>query len=128
EVWSDFLSERPSDRFIVDVGHSQGAIHSRHSLEHSDEEVRKRVFCLLVAPGAHVNRDICGEAKHFESERDFVPLFDYLLGGTRNCGPIIRLEPHPDAPLFDHFIDSPTYAESIQDTILHYIQQNGASL
>jgi len=37
------------------------------------------------------------------------------------------LDPHTDAPWLDHFIDSPTYAEPVQQSIDLFIKTYGTS-
>ena len=151
EVYDDFFERNPNG-MIIHRGHSQGGINQRNFLISYDPEKRKQVFNILVAPAAHIDADICGGAIHLESTRDFVPLFDYclrtikiaglfflasefddatleyLMTQTCNTGAIMRLDPHPDAPWFDHDLDSPTYEKLIDEYILKYINQSGSSI
>jgi hypothetical protein len=80
-----------------------------------------------VAPGAHAKTGDFGKTVHFESKRDIVPLFDKILnlGGDKSWAPIKMLEPHPNAPTFDHFNDSPTFTKPVQVAIDLLIQTYG---
>ena len=151
-VCDEFFANSPSDSFVLSLGHSRGSINNRNFLESYDSEKRKRIFNIEVAPGSHIDEGICAQTMHLESKRDFVPLFDYVLRTIKmaglfflasdfddatlehlviqawNTGSTIRLDPHPDAPWFDHDFESPTYKGYIENKIREYIEQNGASL
>lgn len=120
ENWSECLSN--SNNCILHLAHSQGMIHTKNTIPSYDKELRQRIEILAVAPAAHVKSGDFGDAMHYHSLRDFVPLLEDLvlstsvkhLIGIENRAPVVMLRPHPDAPLFDHFIDSPTYQQPVQ--------------
>ncbi len=57
-----------------------------------------------------------------------MPMFDKILHpmASEKWAPIVMLDPHPNAPLFDHFIDSPTYQDPVKERIDLFIQKSGA--
>lgn len=94
--------------------HSAGAIHVRNALRHLTGDIQKKILVIAIAPAAYISKNICLDVIHLTSKRDFVPLLDFK--GRRACCDTIReLEPHPEAPFFDHTIVSPTYSGPIQD-------------
>lgn len=111
--WDNFFANCPDDGIIIMVCHSQGAILTRNALAHYDEELRRRIHVVAVAPAAYIDENLCGSVMHYVSKRDFVPWID-VAGRMRNRHTTVELEPHPDAPFFDHPYSSPTYQEEIK--------------
>lgn len=123
--WNNFFSNCPDDNSILIMTcHSQGAILTRNALASYDTELRKRIHVIAIAPGAYIDESTCGSVLHFVSKRDIVPLFD-VFGRRRNDHTIQYLEPHPNAPYFDHKAKSPTYKSSIENRI-DWIKDNYA--
>ena len=94
-------------------------IHTKNTVPTYDQELRQKIDVIAIAPAAHVSKTDFGEAIHLESKRDPVPLFDKIIHyrSRGEWAPIKRLEPHPDAPWFDHFNDSPTFTEPVKAEI-----------
>ena len=77
----------------------------------------------------------CYNSYNYASERDIVP-YGRLLPDLANTGRLVQdvknleeliiLEAHPDAPLFDHEFDSPTFKEVMERHIRIYIEQYGS--
>lgn len=105
--------DRPSAKIFLSC-HSAGAIHVRNALRHCSDWVRQAVLVIAIAPAAYITKDLCLDVVHLTSKRDFVPLFD--IKGRSQCRDTTRiLDPHPDAPLFDHGMMSPTYKQPIRN-------------
>lgn len=114
--WDHFFANCPEDGIIIMVCHSQGAILTRNALSTYDEELRKRIHVVAVAPAAYIDEGLCGSVMHYVSKRDFVPWID-VVGRMRNRHTTVELDPHPDAPFFDHAVSSPTYQDDIDKRI-----------
>ena len=89
-----------------------------------EEELRKRIIVLAIAPGAYIDDKYAHKVTHYRSTRDIVPLFDFV-GAFRCRESTVVLKPHPDAPWFDHSIDSPTYQKAIREHVTFYREQCG---
>ncbi|MEX1013524.1 MAG: RHS repeat-associated core domain-containing protein [Waddliaceae bacterium] len=91
---------------------SQGSINVNNALKDYPEDRRQRIFVYAVANADYIDEKLCAEARHVNS-RDPVPWirFNKRLSGGYN---IESLEPHPEAPLFDHSFSSPTYTNGIK--------------
>lgn len=100
------------DAIYVAMPHSWGCGNFRNALISYPEERRKKINVIALAPGAYIDPDLCKSVVHLASENDIVPYIDFI--GRRKCQEtIITLKRHPDAPAFDHGIDSPTLAPKI---------------
>lgn len=102
-----------SSKPIVLICHSQGAILAKNALASYDEEKRKKINVLAVAPGGYIDPDLCQKVLHLCSKKDIVPLFD-RIGRKKNKDTIISLEPDAHASLLDHSLFSPTYQPQIK--------------
>jgi len=91
------------------------------------ERLRKRIIVAAFAPAAYIEEKYASEVTHYRSTRDIVPLIDFV-GAFRCRDSTVVLTPHPDAPWFDHSINSPTYYDYRRQHINDYYQQNGAAL
>ncbi len=116
ESWKNCLSH--SNKNILHVTQSEGAIITRNALEGMSENLRSRINVIAVAPGGYIDENLCGSIKHHTS-RDFVPLLD-ILGRWKNRNNTIKLKPHPNAKLLDHNFNSPTYKRNLMDEIEGY--------
>jgi len=116
--WDFFIKTRGPDEKFLQICHSGGAIQVLIALLDSPKEVRDRIIVLAISPGAIVPKKLCFYSENYASEADFVPRIDYYrqkLGGHAN--ELIFLKRHPDANVFDHGIQSPTFQPSIRNTI-----------
>jgi len=124
ETWNNYFKNAPKDGQWLQLCHSQGAIHVRNALMDYPPELRNRIHLVAIAPASFTPKGLCGSVKHYVSERDFVPLFDFF--GRLACrDTTITLKPDKDAPWFDHSISSPTYKDVIQQNIRDFIINYG---
>ncbi|MFQ5730231.1 MAG: hypothetical protein ACE5GN_07710, partial [Waddliaceae bacterium] len=108
------------DGHFLQLCHSQGAVHVRNALETYDEELRKRIRVVAVAPLAYINPDTCENVVHLISEGDFIPSID-AENKKKYEETIVHLEPHPEAsPILDHGVLSRTYEDAIKDQINYF--------
>ena len=121
--WDMMLKSLPADVPILHYCHSEGAIVTRNALEHYGQG--HRIIVVAIAPGAYIDSALCKEVYHYRSTRDIVPLCD-VAGLIRCRNTTTVLKPHPDAPWFDHSIDSPTYSRAIKIHMDMYIEKYGA--
>lgn len=113
EAWDEFFAGSDPDQLMYVVCHSQGAIHVRNALLDYDDERRKRIIVLAVAPGAYIDPSICGHVTHLVSHPDPVPHMDYE-GRVRCARHIIHVERHPSACRWnDHSFRSRSYEREI---------------
>ncbi|MBM3197916.1 MAG: hypothetical protein FJZ58_01500 [Chlamydiae bacterium] len=87
--------------------------------------VRQSIIVLAIAPSVIIPRELCYRSNNI-SRRDFVTHLD-ILGKIRYGNQLQVLEPHPDASFWDHSFLSPTFEETLRDTILNHIKNYGGS-
>lgn len=128
---------------ILQVCHSQGAIHVKNALQNSPQEIRDRIIVVAIAPAAIVPAELCFQSYNYGSEKDFIP----KLSPVRPLQPIddviiprfeketatyrdelILLSPHPLAENFDHSFQSPTYLEALENRLEDYKLHGGEYL
>ena len=80
-----------------------------------DKEIQNEVFLRGFGPQERAEEGLCG-ARYYASARDPIPLFDFRAL-YRQKAPMAILSPHPNAPWFDHWFQSPTLQSSIQDSL-----------
>lgn len=120
-AWKDYFEKASPKALIIQVCHSEGASCVKNGLLSSPEEIRQRIIVIAIAPAAYIPKELCLESFNYVSKRDIVPHFDFK--GKMNCKDNTTiLEPHKDAPLFDHSFQSPTYRQPIIDRF-HEIYQ-----
>jgi hypothetical protein len=129
---------------LLQFCHSQGSIHVKNQLDRTPKEIADRIILVAIAPAALFSENICAENVRLASKRDFVPHLEGFLRGTtdspedgisestkqawKNQELVIVLEPHPDADLFDHSFQSPTFREEITRIINRYIVSGGRTI
>ena len=123
-LWDKCFEELDDDGKILHACHSQGALHTKNALATYDEEKRKRIQVLAVAPAAYIGKDVCLMIEHFRSIRDIVPLI-HLKGLLSNLDTTTILSAHPDAPLLDHEFSSPTYDDHLKESINDALESQG---
>jgi hypothetical protein len=111
--WDAYFDAVGADAHLFHVCHSEGAIITKNALMSYPEELRKRIIVVAIAPGAYIEDKYAYDITHYRSTRDIVPFFDFV-GAYRCRKSTVVLEPHPDAPWFDHSVNSPTYQERLQ--------------
>lgn len=117
--WEEFFDTHGPDAKFLQICHSQGAIHVKNALLNTPQHIRERIFVLAIAPGAVITPELCFKSWNYKS-RDIIPS---LCVSTSRF--LIKLEPHSDAPLWDHFFDSPTYQNEILKVIKEYLETYG---
>ena len=75
-----------------------------------------------IAPGAYMDPYLGKSIIHYESTRALVPMIDFM-GRWRCRDAIVTIQPHSDAPWFDHAFTSPTYIKSIKFEVTDYIKK-----
>jgi RHS repeat-associated protein len=108
KAWDAFLLN--SKGLYLHFCHSEGAIITRNAIETYPEELRQRIIIVAIAPAGYIDDKYAYSVIHYRSTRDIVPLLD-VTGAIRCRHSTVVLEPHKDAPLFDHSFDSPTYSK-----------------
>ena len=139
-TWTEFHNqnkEKPELKYLQ-YCHSQGAIHVKNALIHAPQEIRDRIIVVAIAPADIVPKKLCFNSLNFASKRDFVHcgkiahsfFFKGALAKSSREAvaqhkELILLDPHPNAPLFDHSWQSPTFIKKIREIAEEYIGCNG---
>jgi len=120
QTWNDFIAtHEPGDKFLQFCT-SGGATEVKIGLLTSPKEVRDRIIVVAWAPACIIPKELCFESYNYVSKRDFVPYFD-IEGYRKYKDQLTRVEPHPDAPFFDHGWESPTNTVIIEKHIERYL-------
>ena len=121
ESWNAFFDQEglDSDAILVQVCHSQGATHTRNALIGYDEEKRKRIHVIAVAPASYISNDLCGKVVHLVSNRDIVPLI-HLKGARRCPETTVILERQKDTSPLDHHLRETTYTQGLHEQLAEY--------
>lgn len=122
--WDAHFAIAGPNSYILHYCHSEGAIVTRNALMGYPEELRNRIIVKAIAPGAYIDKSYACSVTHYRSTRDIVPLFDFV-GAYRCRSSTVVLKPHPDAPLFDHSAQSPTYGRTFAFETRSYIEKYG---
>ncbi|HAB98196.1 MAG TPA: hypothetical protein DCE71_00005, partial [Parachlamydiales bacterium] len=125
-------------RKILQICHSQGAIHVYNALSHSTKEITDRLIVLSIAPAKIITLDLCHQSLKFASKNDLVHLAELLhpsffasnetgtserlerILATRED--LILLDPHPDAKGLDHEFESPTFKPVLEMYLRAYLE------
>lgn len=130
ENWNNFFDKSSPDANYLQVGHSQALIHIKNGLMSYPDERRQRILVLAIAPAVYIPKKICKDVFHYRAKfhRDPIPhVFD--LGGAMRCrDTIIELDSHPNAPSWDHAVQSKTYKKYIRDHFDNYMNNGGKGL
>ena len=139
ENWMRFHEEHLNDpdAKYMQFCHSQGAVAVKWELAALPKEVRERIIVVALAPAAIIPKSLCFESYNYSSKRDPVPyggfaaelVFSPIKGcqDLKDFKDLILLDPHPDAPFFDHAFDRPTFKQVITDHLENYIKNYGLS-
>lgn len=122
--WDAYFKVAGPLAYLIHYCHSEGAIITRNALLRYPEELRQRIIVIAIAPGAYIDDKYAHQVTHYRSTRDIVPLCDFV-GAYRCRESTVVLKPHPDAPWFDHSVNSPTYQEALQYQMDNYREQFG---
>lgn len=114
KMWNSFFETRSAAAKMLMYCHSQGALHVRNALLDYPPELRERITVVAIAPGAYIYRRTCAQLTHYRNAspfRDCVPnLFD-RKGARREKDTVTDIVSHPDASIWDHTFQSPTYRD-----------------
>lgn len=115
----------------------------RNALAAVSPEIRDRIIVVAIAPAVIVPDDLCFSSFNYASKNDPIPITEGALTGALQIGldappvrtiemfskevykELILLDPHPDAPKFDHAFTSPTFKDVIEEHLKSYISQYG---
>jgi hypothetical protein len=145
--WKSFHeanTNRPNAK-LLQICHSQGALHVRNALRETSPEIRDRVIVLAIAPAAVVPRRLCFKSFNYASEKDIIhkfepsehPVesltFDDVLLPTfgepiDDKAELVILTPHAEATGIDHNFQSPTFLETLSEIIADYKHHGGEYL
>lgn len=139
--WTAFHEKHRNDpeAKFLQFCHSQGATHVKNTLSSAPLEIRNRLVVLALAPASVVPKALCHQSFNFASKRDIVPFAEAVLKydadapyeeriaepSRQALNELILLDPHPDAPLFDHGSDSPTFKGVVTDILEDYTKKYG---
>jgi RHS repeat-associated protein len=126
EQWHKSYKE---GNIMLQICHSQGAIHVRNALLDCQPEIRNNVIVLAIAPAAYIYKETCDNMMHYRvlSSRDFIPRID-ILGSIRSKEYIVDLDSDVNAGVLDHEFMSPTYSEPLKNTITNFIKSQGKEI
>ncbi len=129
---------------LLQICHSQGALHVKNALENCPPEVRDRVIVIAIAPAAIVPKRLCFKSYNYASEKDIIyqfdPTFKYpLVKGVvddvlvprfgeispEDLAELVILKPHAEATGLDHSFQSPTYRKVLIEKLEDYLQHAG---
>lgn len=137
ENWLRFHEEHVNapDAKYMQFCHSQGAAAVKLELAALPKEIRNRIIVVALAPAAVIPKSLCFESYNYSSKRDPVPygeiaadlVFSPLktFQDLKDFKELILLDPHPEAPFFDHAFNSPTFAKVIAEHIEKFIKSYG---
>ena len=121
---SNFFSTHGENAFYLEICHSEAAIVVRNGLCGFPSELRNRIIVVAISPAGYISRKLCHEVYHYVSKRDFVPFFDPF--GLIECWDTVYfLDPHVDAPIWDHDYRSPTFKDPLKYRIDVFIENHG---
>jgi hypothetical protein len=144
--WEEFHQDSlgNSKAKLLQVCHSQGAIHVRNALENSPPEIQDRIMVVATAPAAIISKKICYRSFNYASKKDPIPKAEFNLMFSASLeiedvnerlqvqkmlrdkqDELILLDPHPDAKGIDHDFQSPTFKFRLKDHIIEYYNQKG---
>ncbi len=143
EAWTEF-HERHKDnpeKKILQICHSQGAIHINNALDSCPEEIRQRLIVVAIAPAKIVPTETCYKSFNYASENDIVHYGElihpsFFDPNETGMSPVLKmkleqreqlilLEPHPDAKGIDHDFQTETCKQNLRMKIKDYINNNG---
>lgn len=119
-LWDQLLAQTPS-RMILQVCHSQGAIHVRNALLSYDREKRTQISVLGVAPAAYMWPGTCRAARYIATTRDFIPFLDWS-GKQRAQAAIVHVPSDADAKRLDHGLLSSSITIPLDTTLTRLVQ------
>lgn len=121
DMWNDHFMRNPEGTFLM-FCHSRGAIDVRNAALSYDEEKRKRIIIVAIAPAGYIYRETCARVTHYRVSwyHDPVPCVD-IEGKKREASTTVNLLCHPSSSWIDHNFQSPTYEEMIVREIQFYL-------
>ncbi|MBI5346411.1 MAG: RHS repeat-associated core domain-containing protein, partial [Chlamydiae bacterium] len=102
--------------------HSAGAAITKNALLALSEEEQQYITVVAIAPSEVIPSEICKKAYNYVSKRDFVTSLSDSNGMKKYAEDVYVLEPHENAPFWDHDFESPTYTDVIYGHIKDYLE------
>ena len=122
--WARFIATYPPEAKFLQVSHSGGAGHVFNALSTSPEHVRQRIISLAFAPSVIIPKKMCYQSFNYISKRDFVTNLDFI-GNWKYGNQLTVLEPHAEAPFWDHKFLSRTFENIMNKRIGNFIFKYG---
>ncbi len=119
--WRSFFSQHPDLKYLQ-ICHSQGALHVKHALIGLEEEERKKLIIVAIAPQVLIPSSLCYSADNYVSRHDFIPFLCSKECKEGSSNKVHILHPAPKSPMWDHDFESPTYRESLKIHIENYMK------
>ncbi len=150
QKWVEFHERNQDnpDAKILHFCHSQGAIHTRNTLNSLPQEIRDRIIVVAIAPAVVISSELCYQSFNYASKKDIVHrgedviatlgLYGAIFHDEDTAGPdmlrqqiletycknkaqLILLEPHEGATGIDHNLTSPTFIHHITQRLESYL-------
>ena len=97
--------------------HSQGAIQTYNALRGIPKAVQQHITVLNENGARIIPKKLCREVVNLRSSRDIIPRLD-IRGQIKYHAQVQTIKAHPDAPLFDHPLSSPTLKRSSTEVLI----------
>ncbi|MBS0637121.1 MAG: RHS repeat-associated core domain-containing protein [Verrucomicrobia bacterium] len=127
EKWKLQIALKGRDIMFLEICHSGGADQLKNALESlkgNDKWIREKIIAVAIAPSVIIPKRLCHESYNYESKRDFVTHLD-VIGKIQYGDELTILDPHEDAPLWDHPFLSPTYDRAKRTHINEFLELYG---
>jgi len=122
EISNYFANAGPNATMLI-VAFSQGGIITRNTLHfYPNEEHKKRIFVLAIAPGAYTDSRNCNTVKHYVHPDDPVPTLD-KYGAKMHAHTIFPVANKvPNSFKTHHAYQDPIYKDVIENNINYYLE------
>lgn len=140
KTWTQFHEANKDNPHakLLQICHSQGALHVRNTLKNLSPEIRARVIVVAIAPAAIIPEGLCFESYHYTSKNDFIPMgelfWTFFMSKSNikfaeltaaHSKHLTILPSHPDVKGWDHDFQSPTFQKVLQTHIQEYLAKYG---
>lgn len=129
QKWNEMLKNNNGAK-ILQICHSQGAIHVANALLSYDPELRKRIIVLAIAPGGYIDSKTCAQVIHYRAEahKDFVPQLDRKGLAREEARGTVKVVKSTSECAWDHGIDSSSYRQILQTHLDVYKYSGGKNI
>lgn len=109
----NYLKENPNNTVFIQC-HSRGGLVLANAVEMLTPEEKNQLIVLGIAPAGYIDPEHGVNAQYFGSEADVIHLLDkQRMEKLRDQLTILR--PDENAKIWDHDVNSPTFAKAISD-------------